>query len=104
MKSRKSDNGILGNHIARIALGTVLVLLVPLVFTLLGSGVDGQGVHWTLSDFIIMGALIFIAGLAIDLILRKAGKYRVYAGIAIVFLFLWLWTELAVGVFTNWGS
>ena len=104
MKSRKSDNGILGNHIARITFGTVLILLVPLVFTLLGSGVDGQGVHWTLSDFIVMGVLVFITGLAIDLTMRKADKYRLHAAIVIVFLFLWLWAELAVGVFTNWGS
>ncbi len=77
-----------------IALGTVVLLLTPLLAKW----------AWTLSDFIIMGALIFCAGLIIDFVIRKQGKYRAIGIIAIVFLFLWLWAELSVGVFTNWGS
>ena len=51
-----------------------------------------------------MGAILFVTGLMLDLARRKMGKYRVGAGITIVVLFLWLWVELAVGLFTNWGS
>jgi len=51
-----------------------------------------------------MGAILFVTGLMLDLARRKMGKYRVAAVITIVVLFLWLWVELAVGLFTNWGS
>ena len=77
-----------------IALGTFLVLLVPL----LGNW------PWTFSDFVVMGALLFVVGTLVDLALRKAGRYRVLAALGIVFLFPWLWVELAVGLFTDWGS
>jgi hypothetical protein len=86
-------------HIIRIALGTVGILLIPLVAMQFSSEVN-----WTLSDFIIMGAMLFVTGLMLDLVMRKMGRYRVAAAIAIVGLFLWLWVELAVGLFTNWGS
>lgn len=82
------------NHIARIALGTAAILMIPLLFRW----------SWTRSDFIVMGIMIFVFGLVLDFILKKAGKYKVAGGIAIVLLFLWLWVELAVGLFTNWGS
>jgi hypothetical protein len=62
------------------------------------------GVNWTLSDFVVMGVLLFITGNTIDLTMRKGGKYRVLGVALIVILFLWLWVELAVGLFTNWGS
>jgi hypothetical protein len=87
------------NHIFRNALWTGFFLLIPLVamqFT--------DEVNWTLSDFVVMGTLLFVVGLLIELAIRKAGKYRAIAIMAIVLGFLWLWAELAVGVFTNWGS
>lgn len=91
-------------HVLAIAAGTAALLMIPLFFTVTGSGVDGQGFHWTGSDFVIAGGLIFVVGLLIDLAYQKFGSYRIPAIIVIVFLFLWLWAELAVGVFTNWGS
>ena len=77
-----------------VAAGTAALLLIPV----LGSW------PWTLSDFVIAGALIFVAGLLLGLVLRTSGKYRIAGAIGIVLLFVWLWAELAVGVFTNWGS
>lgn len=77
-----------------IALGTAALLLIPV----LGHW------PWTASDFIIAGMLIFVTGNIIDLVRRKAGKYKVAAIVTVMFLFAWLWAELAVGVFTNWGS
>jgi hypothetical protein len=68
-----------------------------------GSGFD-SGVNWTLSDFVMMGTLLLIVGIGLDLVYRKAGKYKTLAVIVIVGAFFWLWAELAVGVFTNWGS
>lgn len=89
----------------RVALITLGLLLIPLVLQLtIGTGIDGQGFNWTLSDFAIIGSLIFVAGLFIDWARRRAGKYRVIAITLIVVAFLWLWAELAVGLFTNWSS
>ncbi len=77
-----------------IALATLALLLIPLLFSW----------PWTLSDFVIAGVLIFGSGLLINFALMKGGKYRLIIAGVILFLFLWLWAELAVGVFTNWGS
>lgn len=82
-----------------VALVTVGMLLIPLIamqFT--------REVQWGPMDFVVMGTLIFITGLLIDLAARKAGKNRVIAIFAIIVISLWLWAELAVGVFTRWGS
>jgi hypothetical protein len=85
---------IMPTNIFRIALGTALILLIPV----LGKW------PWTRSDFVVMGTMLFVTGLMLDLVMRKMGKYRVAAAVVIVVLFLWLWVELAVGLFTNWGS
>ena len=92
-------------NIIRIVLITAGILLIPLVLQLtIGTGVDGQGWNWKLGDFVIMGILVFITGLLLDLTMRKMSKHRVVVATAIVLLFIWLWVELAVGLFTNWGS
>lgn len=85
---------VLQNSIFRAALAVVGLLMIPLILQW----------PWGREDFIVMGVMIFILGLVLDLILKKAGKYRVAGAIVIVLLFLWLWVELAVGLFTNWGS
>lgn len=82
------------NSFFRAALAAVFLLLIPF----LGSW------PWTRSDFIVMGVMIFTFGLGLDLVLKKSGKHKIIAAMAIVLLFLWLWVELAVGLFTNWGS
>lgn len=90
------DNKIFG----RIALATGLILLIPffaMQFT--------AEVNWTLSDFIVMGTLLFGTGSAFVLTARKIKQqYWLLAGIVFTLALLWLWAELAVGVFTNWGS
>lgn len=92
-------------NILRILGITLLILLIPFVLQLtIGTGVDGQGFNWKPGDFVVMGALIFIVGMLIDLAWRKMGKYRAWGVILAILLFLWLWAELAVGVFTTWGS
>lgn len=89
-------------NIIRIAVGTGLLLLIPLVLQLtIGTGVDGQGFNWELGDFVIMGVLIFSTGLAIDFAVRKINKrsHRIFSVIAIVLILLLTWAELAVGIF-----
>ena len=82
-----------------IALGTGLLLLVPLI----AMQFTGE-VNWTLSDFIVMGTLIFTASSLFVLTARKVRKNRLVVGAVFLLAFLWLWAELAVGIFTNWGS
>lgn len=97
-------------NLLRVALIVAGLLLIPFLAMQFqvpvfdpGSGVE-PGVNWTLSDFVIMGTLLFITGLGLDLVIRKAGKYKAAAVIGIIVIFLWIWAELAVGVFTNIGS
>ena len=82
-------------NIARIALVTASILLVPLIamqFT--------DEVNWTLSDFVIAGALLFGTGLAFDLLVRKARvfAYRAGVGVALAAALLLVWLNLAVGL------
>lgn len=82
------------------AVVVALILLIPLVLTLLGSGVDGEGWHWTLFDFVFMGTLLFGTGLAYELVARNAGTiaYRAAVGVALAAAFLLVWTNAAVGI------
>ncbi|MDE2179037.1 MAG: hypothetical protein KGJ50_12145 [Xanthomonadaceae bacterium] len=91
---------------AWLALATGISLLVPLALQLtIGTGVDKQGFNWRLSDFAVMGALIFVTGSVFVLAARKlARKYWWTLGIAVALGFLYVWAELAVGIFFNIGS
>ncbi len=77
-----------------------LILTVPLVLTLVGSGVDGEGWHWTLFDFVFMGALLFGSALTYELVARKIknGTYRFAVGIAVVTALVLVWVNGAVGI------
>lgn len=97
----KEDENMKSKNIIRPLLVTLLMLLIP-VFG--NQFVDGW--NWSLGDFIIMGALIFGTGLLVELAVRKIKKreHRYIAVFLIIFALVWLWVELAVGLFTNWGS
>ena len=83
-----------------IALGTGLVLLIPLIamqFT--------TEVNWNTTDFIVMGFLLFSAASLFVLVSRKAPRrQRFIIAIIIGAVFVFVWAELAVGIFTNLGS
>ncbi len=83
-----------------IALATGAVLLVPFIamqFT--------TEVKWDEADFIVMGSLLFgIASLFVMATRRAPRKHRLLIGGMFIAAFLYLWAELAVGVFTNLGS
>ncbi len=94
-----------------IALGTVLLLMVPLLLMKFkipfhdpGSGYEV--VNWDLGDFILMGVLIFGTGSLFVITARKIKKnnHRIILATSFLLLFLWIWVELAVGVFTNLGN
>lgn len=73
-----------------------VLLMVPLIAMLFT-----KEVNWTVSDFIVMGMLLLGAGLGCELILRKVKKtsYRIAICAAVLFVFLLVWAELAVGIF-----
>lgn len=80
-------------------LATTAVLLIALI-----AMQFNDQMRWSFFDFIAMGALIFAASVALEFITKQTGKYKLPAVGAIVLLFIWLWAELAVGVFTSLGS
>jgi hypothetical protein len=60
--------------------------------------------NWSLFDFVIAGVLLFGTGVMFVLAARKMPKYRAVIGIVLALALSWLWVELAVGLFTTWGS
>lgn len=87
--------------LVRIVAGTGAVLLVPLVamqFT--------DQVNWSTSDFVVIGILLLVAGLAYEVLSRLAKNkdQRFVIGLVVLGVVAYLWAELAVGIFTNWGS
>lgn len=58
-------------------------------------------VNWTPGDFIIMGVLLFGTGLLCEFVMRKVKNTnkRIMICAALLFVFLLIWAELAVGIF-----
>ena len=72
------------------------ILLIPFI----GMQVSNE-VNWSSSDFVIMGILLFLTGLAINFALSKFKtlKSRIIACAVILFILFVIWAELAVGIF-----
>jgi len=89
------------NHLVRIVLATVVILLAPLI-----AMQFSEDVNWSLGDFVVAGALLLIAGLVLDQIVTKVhGPSRKLVAVGVLALaFVYIWAELAVGVFTHLGS
>jgi hypothetical protein len=99
--TNETKDWIVSNGIfLRIALITALLLLIPLIamqFT--------DEVVWGPLDFIVMGILLFSTASLFVILARKIPRSRrVIAGAGFAVVFLYVWAELAVGVFTNLGS
>ena len=76
----------------------LLLLLIPFIGTLFSSDVN-----WGGGDFIIMGGLLTLLGAGFKLVNTKTNnfKLRILFMVVLVFLFLAVWVELAVGVFSS---
>lgn len=92
---------ILHNRVfAWLAVATGTLLLVPLVAMQFTAEVD-----WDATDFLVMGSLLFTAGSVFVLIARQVKeKHRLPAALLVAAAFLYVWAELAVGIFTDLGS
>lgn len=88
------DNGFVW-----VAILTTLILLLPLVAMRFTSEVS-----WNGADFIVMGLMCVIVGSLFVLASRVAPRRRLILGLVFVFAFVYIWAELAVGVFTSFGS
>jgi hypothetical protein len=80
--------------IGRVALGTALLLLIPLTAKLFIADMA-----WSLFDFVAAGILLFGAGLTFVLLARMgdSAAYRVAVGVAVAAGLLLVWVNLAVG-------
>ena len=83
-------------RLTSILLSVPVLLLIPLIamqFT--------KEVNWTLSDFVVMGALLAGTGLIGEFILRKVRNknHRLMLCGVLLLLFFLTWAELAVGIF-----
>jgi hypothetical protein len=83
-----------------IAVGTGCILLVPFVAMQFTTSVS-----WELSDFVVMGTLLLLISSLFVLVVRKVpGKYWLLWAALCVATLLYVWAELAVGIFTQLGS
>ena len=97
--SMKTENNTFlaqNKDIASVFAATAAILLVPML---------GRW-DWSVSDFVIMALLVMTAGFGMVFVKRtiRNTKYRLALLGVVLFAALWLYVELAVGLFTNWGS
>jgi hypothetical protein len=97
----KSTDIIMQNKVfAWIALVTGAILMIPLVAMQFSDEWD-----WRLRDFIIIGILLFGTGFTFVHVARVTPrKYWVLIGLGFLVVLLYVYAELAVGIFTNIGS
>ena len=84
------------------ALRSTLLYSSPLIilsFPLITMQLTNE-VNWTISDFLVMGILLFSTVFTIDFVLKKVKtlKSRLIVIFAIVILLVLVWAELAVGI------
>ena len=79
-----------------------ILIIVPslLLIPLIGMQFSSE-VNWTLLDFLVMGLILLVFGLAVEFVLRKIPKTnnRIALIAIILIAFLLIWAELAVGIF-----
>lgn len=97
----KTNNLIMRNDVfVWIAISIGCILLVPFVamqFT--------TSVNWELADFVVMDTLLFVISSLFVLVARKVpSKYWLFWAALCIVALLYVWAELAVGIFTQLGS
>lgn len=79
-----------------LCITVVGILFIPLI----GMQFTDE-INWTVGDFVIAGALLSGAGLAIIAVYKliKNKMYLSFAILGILLLLFWVYVELAVGIF-----
>lgn len=82
-----------------ILLITVLMLIIPFVEQLDGNA----AFNWSVFDFVLAFILLFSFGLILEFTFRKLPnkKLKFIVILMILFLFVLIWAELAVGIFNS---
>lgn len=85
----------LTKSITRVALGTALILLIPLVAMQFSTEMN-----WSPFDFLFAGVLLFGTGLVYVLVASRwnSTMYRLAVGVAVVAGLLLVWANAAVGL------
>lgn len=100
MSTRQCIGRLPNKHLLWIGIATSMVLLIPMVamqFT--------QEVDWSFGDFAVMGSLLFGSGvLFVYLASFLVSRMRILLAFAVTLIVLYVWAELAVGIFTDLGS
>ena len=79
-----------------LTLVTSMILLIPLI-----AMQYTNEVNWDKFDFILMAALCMGIGSAFIILSHIFKTHSTKIAIALILVFLIIWAELAVGVFTN---
>ena len=84
--------------ISKKALYPLALLIIPLLGVLFTNVVE-----WGVFDFLLMGSLLLVLGIAINLTLLNIKYFnkRIAIIFFIILIFLLIWVELAVGVFNT---
>ncbi len=77
-----------------IGLSSLALLIIPLIATYTAADFN-----WSLSDFLVFGALLFVFGSSIAWVYKQEKKRRFLIIVFLVILFLLIWAELGVGLF-----
>lgn len=72
------------------------LLLIPYLFAM----------PWTLSDYLVAALLLLSTGLALEAVMSRVSdrKRKIILLSGLIILLIYIWTELAVGIFTTLGS
>lgn len=91
MKTDRNFN----KSLAGLALATAAILMIPLI----GMQFSDE-IVWTLSDFVIMGAILFGTGLAYLFVTQKSSHAAFKAAVAFALFtgFFLIWSNMAVGI------
>ncbi len=101
MKLAKNDVIMENTIFLWLALATGVILLIPLIVMQFSSEMN-----WDETDFIIIGILLFGMGSLFVITARmiQSKSLRIAIGVVFVLAVMYIWAELAVGIFTNLGS
>ena len=86
----------MNNHQKKVPLIAAIILLFPFIamqFT--------NEVKWSILDFVVAAILLITFGFLFEFCYRKlkGNKYRLSVLVGVIFIFILIWAELAVGIF-----